>query len=109
VSGTSSRVFISYARADIGYLEQFCTHVADLRHQGVEFLYDHTIPPGSDFERTLYDYLDQADVVLLLLTQNYIRRRGMLARHRLQRGSRPCHLPGCTGTTARRRYHLYCV
>jgi TIR domain-containing protein len=67
-----SRVFISYARADIRHLTEFCTYTADLRHNGVQFLDDRTIPPGQDFERTLSGYLDQADVVVLLLTQNYV-------------------------------------
>lgn len=68
----SARVFISYARVDIGYLAEFRTYAADLGNNGVKFFDDRAIPPGHDFERTLLDYLDQADVVVLLLTQNYI-------------------------------------
>lgn len=66
------RVFISYARSDIRHLEELRSYAADLAHNGVKFFDDRVIPPGHDFERTLYGYLDQADVVVLLLTQNYI-------------------------------------
>ena len=69
---TSVRTFVSYARADRQQLERFCTYAADLRHDGVEFFDDRGIPPGSDFENTLLTQLDDADIVVLLLTPNFI-------------------------------------
>lgn len=70
-----SRVFVSYARADVRHLEDFGAYTADLRHNGVRFFDDRAIPPGHDFKGTLSSYLDQAGIVVLLLTQNYINSR----------------------------------
>jgi hypothetical protein len=70
---TSSRVFISYARADAGHLKEFLAYTADLKNNGVKFLFDCEIPPGDDFKATLSSYLDRADVVVLLLTQNFVK------------------------------------
>lgn len=66
------RVFVSYAHKDRRYLEQFRTHTADLRRNGVEIFDDQAIMPGERWEPALTAKLDTADIVVFLVTAELV-------------------------------------
>jgi hypothetical protein len=64
-------VFVAYARKDRHHLERFHVHVADLKRNGVEFFDDRDIRPGDDWQNILLGRLNEADVVVLLVTSSF--------------------------------------
>lgn len=66
------RVVVSYARADEVHRQTFRKHVADVQRSGVEFFDDRDIPPGVPWEPVLFGSLERADIVVLLITANYV-------------------------------------
>ncbi len=68
-----ARVFISHSSRDAGPAQEL---FGWLKSQGFErgFLdidTDHGIPPGAKWEQTLYEELERAEAVILLLTRNW--------------------------------------
>ena len=66
------RVVVSYARKDEVHRQTLRTHVADMERGGVEFFDDRAIPAGALWEQALVGALEQADIVVLLITANYV-------------------------------------
>ncbi|HSX98056.1 MAG TPA: toll/interleukin-1 receptor domain-containing protein [Streptomyces sp.] len=66
------RVVITYSRAEQHHRKTFRRHVADLERNGVEFFDDQDIPPGAPWEATLFGKLESADIIVLLLSSNYV-------------------------------------
>jgi hypothetical protein len=66
-------VFYSYSHQDEGLRRQLEVHLSALRRQGeiVEW-HDRQIVAGSDWARDIDSHLDSADVVLLLLSADFI-------------------------------------
>src|SRR4051794_4994800 len=63
-------VFISYSRAD----EQFANRLRDrLAAKGVSVYFDRAIVAGEDFSNGIHRALDEAKVVVVLLSQNSAR------------------------------------
>ncbi len=66
-------VFISYSHHDRKYLEKLRTHLAGLERSGrVHCWWDGALEPGKAWEPQLVEALRRADVVLLLLTANFV-------------------------------------
>jgi hypothetical protein len=71
VSG-QPRVFVSYARADAAWLKEFEPHLKGLvRHAGIESFDDTQLLGGDSWDERIKAELDQADLVLLLVTANF--------------------------------------
>lgn len=68
---TLARVFVAYAQKDRHHLERLHVHVADLKRNGVDFFDDRDIRPGDDWQNVLLGRLNEADVVVLLVTANF--------------------------------------
>ena len=66
------RVVVSYAREDEAHRETFRKHVADVERSGVEFFDDRDIPPGVPWKPVLFGSLERADIVVPLITANYV-------------------------------------
>lgn len=67
------RVFVSYARADEAHRVRLGVHLAPLVREGLIALWsDRAIAPGSDWERDIEDELAAADIVLLLVTPDFV-------------------------------------
>lgn len=67
------RVFISYARVDESYRVRLDVHLAPLVREGLIDLWsDRAIAPGSDWARDIERELAVADVVLLLVTPDFV-------------------------------------
>ncbi|MBQ1091707.1 toll/interleukin-1 receptor domain-containing protein [Streptomyces sp. B93] len=66
------RVVVSYAREDEPHRRTFRKHVADIERGGVEFFDDRDIPVGVPWQPVLFGALERADIVVLLLTADYV-------------------------------------
>ena len=66
------KVFYSYRRTDQGALEELRSFLAPLRRAGrIEELYDKALEPGDRWSPELDRMLDDADLVILLITAGY--------------------------------------
>jgi TIR domain len=67
------RVFVSYAHEDRPHLDQFRRHTAGLRrHDRVKFFDDKAIRAGQRWRPKLAKQLDEADIVVLLVTASFV-------------------------------------
>jgi TIR domain len=66
-------VFFSYSHADEALRDRLEVALAMLKRQGIiETWYDRRIPPGHEFESTIDTHIDQADIVLLLVSPDFL-------------------------------------
>jgi hypothetical protein len=69
----SVEIFISYAPEDEKLREKLVTHLATLKRQGlVNLWYDHKIAPGFDHEEEMNQHLKAAQIILLLVSPDFI-------------------------------------
>lgn len=67
------RVFFSYAHADKKYRDEFEKHFASLKREGIiESWNDSMIPLGGDWDATIKQHLNDADVVLYMLSPSFM-------------------------------------
>lgn len=70
------RIFISYAHADEALRQELGKHLASLKHQGVvEVWHDRLIGAGEDWAQSIDANLSNADVILLLISSDFIASR----------------------------------
>ena len=68
-----AHVFISYSHADEALRNELEKHLAGLLRQGViTTWHDRRIPPGEDLHGQIDDHLNTADVVLLLVSADFL-------------------------------------
>ena len=66
-------VFCSYAHKDQKLFKELEDHLSLLKRQGlIETWYDHMIAPGSEWRGELESRLDNAGLVLLLISANFL-------------------------------------
>jgi TIR domain len=66
-------VFISYSRQDKDMLDQLITHLAGLRRTGkITTWHDRDIEAGNEWEPELQQQLDTADIILLLISADFM-------------------------------------
>jgi len=66
-------VFCCYARKDKQLLQDLKTHLKPLEREGLIILKaDIDISPGTEWETTIMHYLDKADMILLLISPDFI-------------------------------------
>ena len=66
------QVFVSYAHEDRRHLEQFRKHTADLRRNKMIAFDDQEIQAGQHWKSMLADKLNTADIVVLLVTAEFV-------------------------------------
>jgi hypothetical protein len=67
------RVFISYAHADEALRQELDKHLASLKHQKIiEIWHDRRIAAGEEWENAIDQNSENADVVLLLVSSDFI-------------------------------------
>lgn len=67
------QLFFSYSHKDEDLRDQLETHLAVLKRQGViETWHDRRIAPGDDFAAAIDGRIDTADVVLLLVSPDFL-------------------------------------
>lgn len=67
------QIFISYAHEDQELLDELVRHLANLQRQGlIRNWHDHQITPGSEWRLQISDQLEHAQIVLLLVSADFI-------------------------------------
>ena len=67
------KLFCSYSHADKKFRAQLETHLSLLRQQdAIHVWHDRLIKPGSDWKKDIDKNLDEADIVLLLVSADFI-------------------------------------
>ncbi|HRK28574.1 MAG TPA: TIR domain-containing protein [Chitinophagales bacterium] len=70
---TKLNLFIAYAAEDVHYCSALRTHLAALERSGyVQIWYDGKIEAGQDWEASMVNQLEMADLVLLLVSADFI-------------------------------------
>jgi hypothetical protein len=68
-----SSLFFSYSHVDEGLRDQLEIHLAALRRQGlISSWHDRQITVGTELGETIDDHIDTADVILLLVSPDFI-------------------------------------
>jgi hypothetical protein len=71
-------VFVSYAREDSRWLEPNAGHnlvpflIDSLRRYKVVFWFDHDLKPGDEFRQQIKCKIDQSQIALLIVSQNFL-------------------------------------
>ena len=66
-------IFICYARKDRAFLEELQSHLTLLQRQGHILLWhDGDISAGKEWEREIKKYLDTAQIILLLISPDFL-------------------------------------
>lgn len=69
----AASVFISYARQDKEMCQKLCDHLGGLRNGGfIEDWTDGQIIPGQEWESEIVRQLEDADIILLLVTSSFL-------------------------------------
>jgi len=69
----AARIFISYSHKDEELRDQLEVQLAMLKRQGlVETWHDRRLLPGDDLDLNINDELDAADVILLLVSPDFL-------------------------------------
>jgi len=67
------KLFVSYSRKDVAYLEEFKVQTAGLRRNNVvEVWTDQEIVPGNVWEANLKAQLESADIMIFLVSPDFI-------------------------------------
>ncbi|WP_240360065.1 TIR domain-containing protein [Pyxidicoccus caerfyrddinensis] len=75
-SGPPLQLFTSYAHADEEHLQRLKKHLAPLVSQGeLELWHDRDTPLGQTWAREIDEHLKRADLVLLLITPDFLHSR----------------------------------
>lgn len=71
-----TKVFFSYSHKDEGLRDMLQTHLAGLQHKGlIETWHDRRIGAGDEFENAIDQNLNDADIILLLVSSDFIASR----------------------------------
>ena len=71
-----TRLFLSYSHADEEYCDMLQKHLSALQHQGlIEPWHDRRIRAGDEFENVIDKQLNEADIILLLVSSDFIASR----------------------------------
>ena len=69
----AARLFFSYSHADQAMRDELEKHLVMLRREGrIETFHDALIPPGGDLDPAIKRELEAADVVLLLISADFL-------------------------------------
>lgn len=68
-----ARVFFVYSHHDEMFRDEIDAHLAPLRHEGViETWHDRKIGAGGHVDRTISGHLEEADIILLLVSSDFM-------------------------------------
>ena len=71
--GEAASVFVSYAREDEGMLKKLSDHLGGLHHGGyIKDWSDGQVLPGHEWAPEIIRRLDEADIILLLVTSSFL-------------------------------------
>jgi cellulose biosynthesis protein BcsQ len=68
-----ARMFLSYSHRDLRLVEELRKHLAGLRRRGIlEETADRAIAPGSNWDEEIHAKLEEADIILLLISADFL-------------------------------------
>ena len=68
-----AKLFFSYSHKDEDLRDELETHLATIRREGlIEALHDRRIPAGTHLDNAIDAYLEEADVILCLVSPDFI-------------------------------------
>lgn len=68
-----AKVFISYSHKDEKYKDKLITHLSSLKALGlIDEWHDRMLLPGSELHKTIDGNLNDSDIILLLISADYI-------------------------------------
>ena len=72
-STIATKLFFSYSHADEGLRDQLEVHLAALHRQGlIDTWHDRRITPGENFADTISEEIEEAKIILLLVSPDFI-------------------------------------
>ncbi|MCY7278792.1 MAG: toll/interleukin-1 receptor domain-containing protein [Phormidesmis sp. CAN_BIN44] len=67
------KVFFSYSHRDEEFKDELVKHLSVLRRRGViSGWHDRMIAPGSEWDREIDSYLSSADIILLMVSPDFL-------------------------------------
>ncbi|WP_421697552.1 toll/interleukin-1 receptor domain-containing protein [Ancylobacter sp.] len=73
IKPTALKAFISYAHADENIKRELVKHITPIAQLGyIEIWDDRQIKPGSEWKAAISDKLDSADIIILLISVDFI-------------------------------------
>lgn len=67
------KVFLSYAHQDEKFQKELDEHLGALKHENlIEAWWDHQILPGSNWSEEIAQHLEEADLILLLVSSAFL-------------------------------------
>ena len=70
------KIFLSYTHVDEQFCDMLQKHLAALKHQGlIETWHDRRIRAGDEFDNVIDRQLNEAQVILLLVSADFIASR----------------------------------
>ncbi len=70
------KLFISYSHLDEEHIKEFTKHIAPLKNNGlIEDWYDRQIIGGQDFQEKIDNNLENADIICLFISANFLASR----------------------------------
>ncbi|QQM32365.1 toll/interleukin-1 receptor domain-containing protein [Martelella lutilitoris] len=71
-----TKLFFSYSHADETFRDTLEKHLAAMKHEGlIDTWHDRRIPAGDELDTAIDENLEQADVILLLVSSDFIASR----------------------------------
>lgn len=68
-----NKLFISYSHKDENLIDDFITHVAPLKNNGIlSEWYDRKIETGEEFQNDIDNNLENADIICLMISSNFL-------------------------------------
>ena len=68
-----NKLFISYSHKDENLIDDFITHVAPLKNNGIlSEWYDRKIETGEGFQNDIDNNLENADIICLMISSNFL-------------------------------------
>lgn len=72
-ASTTVHLFVSYSHQDAQFHDELENHLKPLVRQGlVELLSDRKLPQGEQWQEQLSRYLEEADIILMLISADYL-------------------------------------
>jgi len=67
------KLFLSYSHKDERFLDELQKHLSTLKHNKlITDWYDHKITPGDRFHQTIHAQIEHADLILLLISADFL-------------------------------------
>ena len=69
----SLQLYFSYSEKDVAMLDEIEAGLSMLKREGYITTWDdRLVRPGTDWNREIWEHLDHADIILLLISQGYL-------------------------------------